>query len=122
MMSVSMFANEPSKVMLHAGDYLFRDGDNPDFLYILLYGQAGVWVGKREVEVFGPGEMIGEMALIESAPRTASVQAKMECEFARIDAKRFMFLITETPGFALSVMRTMAARLRSANRLIESLD
>ncbi len=64
--------------------------------------------------------MIGEMALIESASRTASVHAKTECELARIDRKRFLFLITATPGFALPVMRTMARRPRSADRLIES--
>jgi CRP-like cAMP-binding protein len=117
-----MFANEPCKVAVPAGGYLFHEGDEPDFLYILLSGQARILVGKREVEVFGPGRIVGEAALIESAPRMASVQAQTACEFAGIDESRFRFLIAETPGFALEVMRTMTERLRGADRVIEAGD
>lgn len=122
MVSASMFAKEPNKVAVPAGNYLFRERDNPDFFYVLLSGQARILVGERQVEVFGPGQIVGEMALIASASRTASVQALTDCEFARIDEKRFRFLVTETPGFALSVMRTMAERLSGANRVIKSGD
>ena len=122
MVSAVMFANEPNKVAVPAGGYLFREGDKPDFLYILLSGQGRILVGERQVEVFGPGQIVGEMALIASAPRSASVHALTDCEFARIDEKRFRFLVTETPGFALSVMRTMAERLSGADRVIESGD
>jgi CRP-like cAMP-binding protein len=62
------------------------------------------------------------MALIDSAPRSASIQAQTDCEFACIDEKRFRFLITQTPGFAIAVMRTMGERLRGADRVIESCD
>ncbi len=65
MISVSMFTNEPSKVILPAGSYLFREGDSPDVLYLLISGQARMLVGTREVEVFGPGRFVGEMSLIE---------------------------------------------------------
>jgi CRP-like cAMP-binding protein len=122
MMPLSIFANEPDKVTVPAGNYLFREKDRPDFLYVLLSGEARILVGQRQVELIGPGQIAGEMALIASAPRSASVQAHTDCEFARIDEKRFRFLIAETPGFALSVMRTMAERLSGADRIIESCD
>ncbi|MEZ5616192.1 MAG: cyclic nucleotide-binding domain-containing protein [Rhodocyclaceae bacterium] len=117
-----MFANETDKLAVAAGDYLFREGDAPDLMYVLVSGQARILVGAREVEVISPGQFVGEMALIESGPRTASVQARTDCEFARINEKRFRFMVTETPGFALSVMRTMAERLRGADRMIEAAD
>lgn len=120
MITVTMFANEPSKISIAAGAYLFREGDSPDFLYILLSGQARTMVGTHEVEVLGPGQIVGEMALIDNAPRSASIQAQTDCEFACIDDKRFRFLITQTPGFALAVMHTMGERLRGADRVIES--
>lgn len=122
MISASLFANEPRQIDLSAGGFLFHEGDDPDFLYILLSGHARILIGKREVETFGPGQLVGELALIEKAPRTASVQAIADCRFACIDQKRFDFLITETPRFALAVMRTMAERLRGADRVIESRD
>jgi CRP-like cAMP-binding protein len=115
-----MFENEPSKVTLPASDYLLREGDNPDFLYILLSGRARILVGAREVGVIDPGQIVGEMSLIESAPHSSSIQAQTDCEFARIDETRFRFLTIVIPGFALSVMRTMIARLRGADREIES--
>jgi CRP/FNR family cyclic AMP-dependent transcriptional regulator len=120
MISVSMFANEPSKVALPANDYLLREGDNPDFLYILLSGRARILVGAREVGVMGPGQIVGEMSLIENSPHSSSIQAQTDCEFARIDEKRFRFLTIVMPGFALAVMRTMGKRLRGADREIES--
>jgi CRP-like cAMP-binding protein len=122
MITVSMFANEPHKVGIPAGDYLFREGDSSDFLYILLSGQARILVGTREVGVLSAGQIVGEMALIESAPRSASIRAQTDCEFACIDEKRFRFLITQTPGFAIAVMRTMGERLRGADQMIESGD
>ena len=120
MMPLSIFANETSKVTVPAGNYLFRENDKPDFLYVLLTGEARILVGQQQVELIGPGQIAGEMALIGSAPRSASVQAHTDCEFARIDEKRFRFLIAETPGFALSVMRTMAERLSGADKIIEA--
>ena len=120
MISVSMFTNEPSKVILPAGSYLFREGDSPDVLYLLISGQARMLVGTREVEVFGPGRFVGEMSLIESSPHSFSIQALADCEFARIDEKRFHFLSFVIPGFALAVIRTMGERLRVAGRMIET--
>jgi CRP-like cAMP-binding protein len=55
------------------------------------------------------------MALLGNSPRSASIQALTACEFARIDEKRFLYLITMTPGFAITVMRVMAQRLQAAN-------
>jgi CRP-like cAMP-binding protein len=122
MLSATMFANEPAKVAVPAGEFLFRENDAADFLYVLLSGEARILVGERQVELFGPGQVVGEMAMIASAPRSASVQALKDCEFARIDEKRFHFLVTETPGFAIAVMRIMAERLSGADRVIESRD
>lgn len=120
MVSVSLFENEPNKIVVSAGDYLFREGDKPDYLYILLAGKARILIGTREVEIFEAGQIVGELALIEPGPRSASIQALSTCEFAAINERRFRFLITETPGFALSVMRTMADRLRGADNVILS--
>ena len=109
-----IFEKEP-RVTVAEGDYLFREGDTPDFLYYLLSGRARMLVGTREIEVFGPRQIVGEMALLGNTPRSGSIQALTACEFARIDEKRFLHLVTMTPGFAITVMRVMAKRLQAAN-------
>jgi CRP/FNR family cyclic AMP-dependent transcriptional regulator len=48
------------------------------------------------------------------SPRAATARAKMECEVAPMAEKNFLFLVHETPYFAIAVMRTLAERLRRA--------
>lgn len=60
------------------------------------------------------GGIFGEMALIDGSPRAATARAKTACEVAPITEKSFLFLVHETPFFAIAVMRTLAERLRRA--------
>jgi CRP-like cAMP-binding protein len=79
---------------------------------------AVVMVGDTVVERALPGALLGELALIEQAVRSATVTATTDCQFLPIDARRFQFLVQQTPNFALHVMRTMADRLRRADLLL----
>lgn len=115
----SLFRNDPRALALRAGAELFRQGDAADLMYVLTAGEARILVGQREVEKLLPGAIVGEMALIGREPRSATVEAVTDCEFVCVDEKRFKYLVTETPGFALSVMRVLADRLRNADHLID---
>jgi CRP-like cAMP-binding protein len=55
------------------------------------------------------------LALIDRSPRSATAIAKTDCVLIKIDERQFLYLVQETPFFALIVMRTMAARLRRRN-------
>ncbi len=63
-------------------------------------------------ETLSAGGIFGEMALIDGSPRSATARAKTACEVAPINEKSFLFLVHETPFFAIAVMRTLAERLR----------
>ena len=69
--------------------------------------------GGRVVRTLGPDDVFGELALIDSVPRSASAVATVDTRLAVIDEHRFLFLVQETPMFALQVMSAMADRLRS---------
>jgi len=114
-----LFRDDPRMLALRAGTELFHQGEASDLMYVLVKGEALVKVGQREVERLEPGAVVGEMALIDKGPRSATVQAVTDCEFCCIDEKRFKFLVTETPGFAISVMRVLSDRLRIADSMIE---
>ncbi|HEX3498516.1 MAG TPA: cyclic nucleotide-binding domain-containing protein, partial [Stellaceae bacterium] len=79
-------------------------------------GTVRVSTGTTELERLGPGSILGEMALIEATPRSATVTAISDCEIALIDRQRFLFLVQQTPSFALNVMRVLSHRLREMNR------
>ena len=118
MIFYALFRNDPRTVAVRAGAPLFRQGDPADLMYVLTRGDARIVIGEREVERLRAGDIVGEMALIDHEPRSATVEAVTDCEFVCVDGKRFKFLVTETPGFALGVMSTMARRLRNADKLI----
>jgi CRP-like cAMP-binding protein len=83
-------------------------------VYVILDGQVQVLVRNDVIDVLGPGEIVGEMALIDSRARSATAVAKSACRLATIDEKRFLYMVQETPFFALHVMRVLAQRLRRA--------
>jgi CRP-like cAMP-binding protein len=81
-------------------------------MYVVVAGEVELRIGARIVETLGPGEPFGEMALVDHSPRVATVIAKTDCKLASIPEKRFLFMVQQTPQFALQIMRVMADRLR----------
>ena len=77
--------------------------------------EVEITIGNNVVETLGPGEPFGEMALIDQAARTATAIAKTPCKLAVIPEKRFLFMVAQTPHFALQIMKVMADRLRKMN-------
>ena len=110
-----LFRQESNTVQLAPGDFLFKEGEKGDQMYVLLEGEVDIFLGDFVLETAGPGALIGEMALIDDSPRTANVVAKTPAKLAQIDPRRFHFLVQQTPHFATHVMKILANRLRHMN-------
>jgi CRP/FNR family cyclic AMP-dependent transcriptional regulator len=113
-----LFRQETDALQLAPGDSLFREGEKGEKMYVLLEGEMDILLGDFVLETVGQGALIGEMALIDDNPRTASVVAKTSCRLAEIDRRRFHFLVQQTPHFATHVMKTLADRLRHMNAVV----
>ncbi|MBC8012488.1 MAG: cyclic nucleotide-binding domain-containing protein [Methyloceanibacter sp.] len=94
------------------GDVIFSEGDKGDKMYVIRTGEVEVERNGKIVETLAAGGIFGEMALIDGSPRAATARAKTSCEVAPITEKSFLFLVHETPFFAIAVMRALADRLR----------
>jgi len=110
-----LFRQDTDALQLAPGDFLFREGDKRDKMYVLLEGELDVRLGDYVVETAREGALIGEMALIDDSPRAANAVAKSACRLAPIDQRRFHFLIQQHPHFATHVMKELADRLRNMN-------
>ena len=97
------------------GANIFTQGEAGELMYVIQAGEVDLFVSGNLVATLGEGEIVGEMALIDKAPRSATAIARTDCQLVPVSEERFKFLVQQTPFFALQVMRTMALRLRAMN-------
>lgn len=97
------------------GQTIFRQGEPGDRMYIVAEGQVNIMMDGQLLETVNSGGILGEMALIDDKPRSATAIARVDCVLTPIGRQHFLTLVERTPLFALQVMRVMAERLRRTN-------
>jgi CRP/FNR family transcriptional regulator, cyclic AMP receptor protein len=107
-----LFRNAQQTIEVPAGATIFQQGDVGDVMYGVISGEVELRIGDQPVRTRGPDDVFGELALIDGHPRTASAVAVTDCSLATIDQRHFLFLVHETPMFALQVMASLAERMR----------
>ena len=101
-------------VHVEAGDLVFGEGQPGNHLYVILEGEVDVLRGKERVARLGQKECVGEMALLDSSPRSASVKARTDCELLAIARDDFQDLLDMHPALARGIIRVLTQRLRHA--------
>jgi CRP/FNR family cyclic AMP-dependent transcriptional regulator len=119
MAKFEMFRNQPSESFF-AHDTIFSRGDPRTVMYVVQQGEVEIRLGGKVLEVVGPDGVFGEMAMVDGQRRTATAVARTDCKLVSIDQKRFLFLVQQTPYFALEVMRVLVERLRRTDLLVEA--
>jgi signal transduction histidine kinase len=104
-------------VSIPAGQLVLREGDPGDSLYVVLEGELEVTKrqGSQDVllALYDPGQFFGEMALLEQAPRSASVRTVQESRLLVISQAAFQSLLSCSPSAPLRILHTVTSRLRS---------
>jgi CRP-like cAMP-binding protein len=100
------------------GDTIFREGDPASELYVIKSGKVEIRHGNRLLDTLDGNNIFGEMALIDNAPRSATAVAGTDVTLVPVGEKQFLFLVSQTPFFALTVMRALVRRLRATNDAI----
>lgn len=99
------------------GSTIIHQGENSDSLYIVLYGQLKVFVTDEEgnqtiLAVLTNRDFFGELSLLDSRPRSASVKVMDESRLLRLDRYHILSFITHSPGASMAMMQAMADRVR----------
>jgi CRP-like cAMP-binding protein len=97
------------------GEKIFSKGDPAQELFVIQSGRVEIRLGDRTLDTLDEQSIFGEMALIDRAPRSADAVAASDVTLVPIGEKQFLFLVSQTPYFALNVMRVLARRLRAAS-------
>ena len=119
---LGLFGDDTQTVSLNAGEALFQKGDPATTAFIVKSGALQILDGNHVFETLGEGGILGEMALVDHGVRSATVKAIAPAQLIPIDEKRFLFMVQQTPFFAIRVMRVMGARLRAMNERATALQ
>lgn len=105
---------------------LVSEGDNTDSLYLILSGKLKVFVSDQEgrevtLNLLGAGEYFGELAPLDSGPRSASVMALEACKLAVISKANLQQCLTDHPAIALELIRDLVRRIRDLTDNVRTL-
>ncbi len=123
---LSELANLAREHSFMSNEFIFWDGDTPEWFYIVAEGKVKVLKHSssgREfiIAFFGPGEMFGEVAVFENKPYPASAQAVAETKVVGIKKEDFLSFLTNHPQIALRIINVLGERLRDAQSRLRDL-
>jgi CRP-like cAMP-binding protein len=121
--SINIFAETPDYVLASVaaitdeldalpGETLIREGEYGDCMYIIVDGQVRVHRGEHTVLTLGPGKSVGELAVLDPEPRSASVTAVADTHLFRIERDAFDEVMADRPEIARGVIQALCQRLR----------
>ncbi|MFN8453630.1 MAG: Crp/Fnr family transcriptional regulator [Anaerolineae bacterium] len=121
---LNQIAAQAKPLKLNKGDFLVRQGEASDSLFVIRTGWVKIVAkGSNDEEVIlnqcGPGQLIGEMSLIDQKPRSNSMAAISEAEVIEFKYDLVLTALNQYPMLALGFLRDMSDRLRFANAYIE---
>ena len=111
-MDMDLFRHAEGATSVASGTAIFEQGEDGAHMYVLVQGSVDLMVNGQTVDTLGPASIFGEMALIDSQPRSATAITRTDSVILAIDEERFMHLVQLAPKFALEVMRALTERLR----------
>lgn len=122
---LKLLAFTSERVIYRGGEVLFRQGDPGDAAYVILSGRAAIIAdsdeGPIQVAEVEDNAIVGEIAILCGAPRSATVQATTALEALRIGKDEFLKLLTDFPEMTIEVVRVLAERLsRTTAELTEA--
>ena len=113
---LARIASLADEVEVPKGRAFIRQGEVGREFFVIVDGEAKVSLPGRRAKAVGPGTALGELALFDQAPRSATVSAESDMRLLVLDSRGFASLIREVPSVAGKLFQVMAQRLREAER------
>ena len=122
--TMELFTHAPSEVLasiwdkmeevqLSAGTTLFNTGDPGDGLYLIIEGKLGILSGNVMLGTRGPGEYVGELALLDDSPRSATVEATTDALLLKLHRENFHQVLTTSPKIVSTLLRLLVQKIRN---------
>lgn len=109
---LAQLAKRTTDIHVPAGRQLTTEGTVGYEFFVIVAGEAEVFRGDKLVATVGPGEFFGELALLDRAPRNASIVAATPMEVVVLSRTEFQLALVEAPSMTLKLLSGLARRLR----------
>lgn len=110
--AIELFIDKLEHKTFSSGETIFTEGEPGNVMYGINSGEIEIIVNNQVVETIESGDLFGEGALVHTEhKRYSTAKAKTDCQLLVIDLEKFLFLVQETPMFAIEVMRSYSDRL-----------
>lgn len=111
--SLEVFKDAKKTKEFQPGEIIFHEGEPGDYMYVVLEGEVDIVHNEKVINRVGPGEILGEMALIDNSPRSATARVSLPSILVLVNRFDFTFYVQHSPFFALDILEIMANRLRA---------
>ena len=101
------------------GHPIFKENDTGDSLYLIVSGDVLIHKSEENLANIGSGGVFGDMAILDSEPRSASATTEDDSVLLKIEREDFSDLLHETPEISLGIIRVLCGRVREANDRME---
>ena len=129
--SLSIFNDTPETILaemahlmvdmhIHTAEKIVNEGEIGNCMYIISDGTVNVSKGNQVLMQMGPRDFFGELSLLDTETRSASVTATTDCSLFRIDQEPFYDLIESRPEVVKGVIKILCKRIRAANQKISA--
>jgi CRP/FNR family transcriptional regulator, cyclic AMP receptor protein len=118
----NIFTDDPNVKTFPAGSLIFEKGTKGEEMYVIREGEVDILVDGCHLETISGDDIFGELCLIDQECRIATAVARTDCVLQAINKRRFLFLVQETPLFAIRVMKVLADRLRRVDLLVAKME
>lgn len=112
MTQINLFRNAKERIDYTPGQVIFNEGDSASVMYAVIEGTVDIKLDDQVIDSAEPGGIFGEMALVDSSPRSATAVARTAVTLTPVDQKLFLRMVEQTPYFAVQVLTIMSERLR----------
>ena len=109
---LSTVGNRMQMLLLSEGDILFNEGELADGLYLVVKGKVAIWSGAVEIRERIEGEYVGELALLDDSPHSATVRAKTDAVLLKLHRGDFHQVLSTSPQVASGLLQILGQKIK----------
>ena len=108
--AIAQIADE---IDVRAGTTLTHEGRHEGYFFVIASGTVRIERGGRQINTIGAGDFLGEIALLDGGPRTASATAETACRLLSLTHERFLDLLDTSPSVRTAILEAVGQRMRA---------